>query len=509
MGSTTRQKSEFNLERLFAQVRHPTTSSGVYSWSLPAIMAARDAQLQGKFKLPARMAESMRTDDALFVAKKNRLAPQQAIGYELKAAQVDGGDIVAEEAAPLFGPGGTAIRPSTLNNIHCCLADHGFAVGYNVLTPRADGSRVDIELRAWPIEHVEWDPTQRQLTTYTYDDPRRIPIVHGDGRWVVFANYDIEPWKQDACILPAAIVWARHAYAARDWSKGSAAYGNTKVIGTLGQGVDLQDSETGDLTDEAASFVALLHELFEGDAPYGIKPYGSEIKFESSGGTAWQVWDALMTNAEKAAARIYLGTDGVLGSVGGAPGVDIQALFGVATTIVQGDLACIERGIKTGTIDVWAAINYGTSAVAPWRKYLIPDADADSVRESFGKRMDAFNRAVKETRDNGFAVNQELIDMLATRYDVPAPVLVQVSGPVAAPAPGSADPDQDGQPGEPPTDDSAQRLADKMTEQQVDRCEHGAVNRCRLCGIERVRDFERDPETGEVVWKIAWRPIQP
>jgi hypothetical protein len=86
----------------------------------------------------------------------------------------------------------------------------------------------------------------------------------------------------------------------------------------------------------------------------------------------------------------------------------------------------------------------------------------------------------------------------------------------AAPAPGASpagatpgiDPDGDGEPGEPPSDESAQKLADKMTTEQIERCEHGSVNRCRLCGVERERDFEKDPETGEVKWKIKWRPIK-
>lgn len=46
-----------------------------------------------------------------------------------------------------------------------------------------------------------------------------------------------------------------------------------------------------------------------------------------------------------------------------------------------------------------------------------------------------------------------------------------------------------------------------MTAAGISRCEHGAVNRCRLCGIERERDFELD-DGGEPVWKVLWRPIR-
>lgn len=58
----------------------------------------------------------------------------------------------------------------------------------------------------------------------------------------------------------------------------------------------------------------------------------------------------------------------------------------------------------------------------------------------------------------------------------------------------------------PPTDESASTLAAKMTEHGIPKCEHGSINRCRLCGIERTRDFDKGPD-GTASWKVAWRPI--
>jgi len=87
---------------------------------------------------------------------------------------------------------------------------------------------------------------------------------------------------------------------------------------------------------------------------------------------------------------------------------------------------------------------------------------------------------------------------------VPRPALA-ATDPAAVATMAADDPDGDGIPGEPPTDESASTLATKMTELAIPRCEHGAVNRCRLCGIERVRDVEM--VNGAPVWKIAWRAI--
>lgn len=68
--------------------------------------------------------------------------------------------------------------------------------------------------------------------------------------------------------------------------------------------------------------------------------------------------------------------------------------------------------------------------------------------------------------------------------------------------------------GPPKTDEAIAALAAKMTEHGVERCAHLKVNRCQLCGIERVRDFDLDDdgaplrgEDGHPLWKVQWRPI--
>lgn len=63
-------------------------------------------------------------------------------------------------------------------------------------------------------------------------------------------------------------------------------------------------------------------------------------------------------------------------------------------------------------------------------------------------------------------------------------------------------------------DASIDAFAEKLTAAGVQRCEHGSSNRCRICGIERMRDFETNPDgtprigpDGQPVWSVKWRPI--
>lgn len=445
-----RERGHFDLGALQAVIRAPHTPAAAYSWSIEQIVAARDAQMAGRFRLPARLAESMGTDDAIFTARNVRLAPVQSLSVKIEAGRGPKADTIANEADALFGDRGVAISSETITTIRQQLADHGVGFASVSWSARGDGSRIDPILSAWPIEWVDWDPVRccyvtqvRRLECEPEPTPGALiptaalgtgsplePIIHGNGRWIVFAKSELLPHRLDAALLPAALVWARHAFAMRDWAKGSASHGNAKVVGELPPDTALTDAEAN-LTKEAEAFMTLLQAISSQDAPYGIRPAGSKIDYLTNSSRAWEVWSKLAEAAERAAARIYLGTDGVLGAQGGAPGVDISALFGVATSKVQSDLRCIEKGLQTGLISPWTAINFGDDKQAPTRSYIFPDPDEAAVREDFAKRNAAFNADVKAYRDNGFVVDQALVDKLADLHGVPAPHLP--SDPVGAP----------------------------------------------------------------------------
>lgn len=438
--STVKKAESFPLARLAAIAAQPRTArSPVGAWTLANIVSARDAQMNGQFERAVRIAEAMRTDHALHVARKNRLEAQKGINVEVEPAKDTGAARkVSDEAEVLYGEDGIGFSAGTAADIEGCLVDHGLAIGMNTYVPREDGSRVDLLHTFWPLEHVRRDHEGRLVARL--HDWSEVPIVHGDGRWVVYAKHDDYPERQDAAVLSASLVWARHAFAERDWAKGSVAHGNPKVIGMLPAGMALQDSESGALTDEAAAMIELLRSIAQDDVPIGIKPAGAEIEYLVNTSQAWQVWKELVSNAEKAAARIYLGTDGILGSQGGAPGVDVDALFGVARTYIEGDLRCIERAFYSGVLVPWTAINFGDSSLAPHRTYQIPDVDGDAEVDARAKRNEALLAHIERLRAGGFVVTQDTIGALAEEYRVTAPRLVEVeeSGepvPPAAPTP--------------------------------------------------------------------------
>lgn len=536
------QPSLSKITRIVVPTMAPKWDSGVFHWSLEEIRNARDAQLRGDFELPARLVESFKTDDAIFTALKNRLAPQSCIGVEVECDNA----VVACEANEEFGADGDSASVETLSDIHHDFVNHGVAFGHVKQIARIDGSRVDFGLEHWPIRFVRWDQLKQKYVTRT-DNKGEVEIEHGNGEWVVFSKHSKEPWKKDAAVLPGALVWAAHAFAANDWAKGSRSHGNAKVVGEMPEGYAMED-ENG-LTREAQQFLMLLGAIANDDGPSGIRPFGSKVEYLINSSSAWQVWQSLLENREKAAARIYLGTDGTLGASGGAPGVDITALFGVATTIVQGDLKCIERALQSGLIAPWALINFGQTFPSLRRVYLLSDQDEEAVRNNYADRSAKFQAAIKAAKENGFVIDQSFTNTEAEKYGINPPALAvsppsgadfyayELDGGVvtidevrarkglaplpdgkgamtvpeaksmaAGTTPAAPTPIEKESAVAEQGPSAAQLLATKMTEAKVKRCEHGFVNRCPKCGVERDRDFDLD-ENGDPIWSIAWRPI--
>jgi hypothetical protein len=397
--------------------RPPRRTRGGHCWSLEAIVSARDAQMSGDFGPAVRLAKAMRTDDAAFIAYHNRIAPQNSIAATLVPAGGARGEAVAKKAAR------SVIAPrATLAGIVGTLADHGIAIGHVDRDTNEEGTRVNMRMTEWPLEFVKWNASREVLETQVHNGPRA-DIVHGDGEWIVFRKFDLDPWTQEACVLPGALVWASHAYALRDWNSTAKSHGLAKVIAILKEGLALA-GEDGALAPDAQSVLDTIQDLAEGEAGSGIFPNATDVKVLFNGSNAWQVFDTLVGSREKAFARIYLGTDAILGSVGGAPGLDIEALFKVASGKIQGDFLALEEGLRTGLYEPWTAINEGDSSRAPSIKYELPDRDAELHSLDASGKLERLHAEIERRKKNGMTITQETVAELAKTFGVRAvPVL--------------------------------------------------------------------------------------
>lgn len=422
-----RDESEF---KSVAVAKPQPLKQGPYAWSLEVIRRAIGDQIRGHFDLPVRLAEAMRTDDALYNAYHNRIAPAKALNTRLVAAEGARGEVIARKAAA-----SVFIARSTLAGIHGTFVNHGIAVGYIERDTNDDGNVTTFRLEEWPLEYVRWiNGTDQRLTTST-SEGQIVTINHGDGFWVVFRKFKSKPWTQEACLLPGAMCWAAHANGIADWAGASTSHGKAKLFGELPSGVSLRNAADGSTPAEVTAFLQMLTDVMSGDAIAGVRPSGSKTEVVANASTAWQVFDTLAQNREKAAARIYLGTDAILGSVGGAPGIDISALFGITTTILQGDIDAIEQALNTGVYQPWTAINCGDSRYSPSFRYQLPDPDADQKAEQREHRYKGLLDILERLSKDGFVVDQIKIDSLAAELGVENPPVLAPIADKAVPLP--------------------------------------------------------------------------
>lgn len=391
------------------------------SWSIEAIRNARNAQMLGEFKLPVSLSAAMRTDDAIYTAYHGRLAPHAAIGTELIAASGARGEAVRRRAGALV-----TLPRAVLGTLLGDLAEHGVAVGHITRTALEDGQAVSYSCEAWPLEFVRWNAHLRTLETQT-DGGIIVPITHGDGEWFVVAKYSDRPWMREAALIPGAMIWASHADGVIDWNAGSHSHGQAKIVGELAAGIPLLQDDGTSLSPDAEAFLGILQDIVSGDAGAALRPAGAKTDFLANGSTAWQVFKELLESRERAAARVYLGTDAALGALGGAPGVDIATLFGVASTKVQGDFEALEQSVNTGVYAPWCAENEGDSTYAPKLRYRMPDPDATRDGEEQGAASERLFADLERYRANGMLIDQDTVNKLAKRYGV-------VDVPMLAPA---------------------------------------------------------------------------
>lgn len=423
------------------QLAHPkkayTRPNGLGKWTEESVDTATDAQIRGKFKQPVRLAKSLLKEPSIFAASVNRLAPHRGLrrrvkaptGVELKGSSAS----ILDEAQATFGvPTSVALSAGVLADDFDRLSLHAYSVNQLYWLPRADGSRLDAFVEAWPLEFVEYfevppdgcdEPGCYALTTEGY-----VRIIHGNGRWMVTALHADQPWRHGALVALAGL-WVDMRFGRRDRSRNAESHGDDKWFAILPPSIMPSDPNGLDVQNELAAMYDPRHAA--------VFPNSTTVTRSEAMSQNWQIFKELLGSGFVDASRILLGQDGTMTNTGGNY-IKAWGMFGVRNDIIEGDFSAENAAITTGLLRPWSLINFGR-----WDKleheWIMPDADEDARRESIAERTDAFNKAWKEYRDNGAEITQPFLDKLAAEYGVTAPTLATAPATApAAPAPAPA-----------------------------------------------------------------------
>lgn len=398
-------------------VKSRSRPSGLYAWDYDALRSARDQQVRGLFRRPAELARSLKTDAAIYATLLNRLAPHRGLPRQIttKRKLSELGRAILDECSATF-----AVETSTSLPLGVIADDleklvlHGLSVSQIYWAPREDGSRLDAFVEAWPQGALERDPTTYELFALT--ETGRVKVVHGDGRWLVHSAFSDRP-EQWGAVVPLALLWPDRAFSVRDRSRNSESHGDDKWLGEMPEGVPIDSPQGQALLEQ-------MEMLYEARRAM-IRPYGSKVERSEAMSQNWQIFKEIIDADSRDIQRILLGQDGTMSNSGGNY-IKSWGLFGVRNDIVEGDLTTLGSTYSTGLLRPWSLVNFGR-----WDRlrfeWVMPDADQDARFESNGKRIDAFNKACREMRENGFVLDQPAVERLARSFGIDAPTLAEVS----------------------------------------------------------------------------------
>lgn len=313
------------------------------------------------------------------------------------------------------------------------------------------------------------------------------PVNPGDGRWVLHCpGGAVQPWSHGLwAALGRAFIAKEHAFFFRE------NYSNK-----LANAARVAISPPGATEVQKLSF-------FQRIAAWGVNtvfdlPVGWDVKLLESNGRGFEVFQETIRTANE---EIIITIAGQTVTTDGGAGFSNSAIHAaIRGDLIQADANALAQTLNTQCIPVWAAERFGTERTPTIVEWDVTGS-SDLTKEA-SAAMTAAQAAA--AMNEMLAADGKRVDTedVARRYGFKT---VDLGGGAAAggeaPASGSED-----EAGEAPTDEAAANLAAKMTEHAVERCEHGSCNRCRKCGVERVRDFTPIAD-GQYEWHVAWRPI--
>jgi len=421
---------------------------------------------------------------------------------------------------------------------------------YQIAKPiRPVGAHATRVLRTWDpkwLRHQWWDDTWWLMTA-----DREIRITPNDGEWILYMPYGSQkPWEYGAWkALTMAFVLGRDAMF--DESRHAEVLAPVRV-GKVPQGTTQRQRQ---------EYLRQIREMQRMAA--FVLPPGLDYSIVESTGRITDIYEKIIARCERQYCLIYTGNETTTKGTSGFSEGDVQER--IASSKLKSFSGSLSICLRDGGLRDWAIANYGsddpplaqfdceppedklakaktvtaageslTSMATGLREFglRITVQSATAYAQSFGFAVEPIPVAVATQEPKESPISQGDLakalradeiralsgvppfgdprgDMvLATLNAAPGGGPPGFGAPPAAPALPPAPVATVAESDSPPTDEAAAYLAAKMTEHGVARCEHNSSNRCRLCGVERTRDFDAGAgPDGEHVWRVAWRPI--
>jgi hypothetical protein len=401
----------------------------LFGWNVDRIRRARDDHALGVFNVSALLADAMMVDPRIFSGLAQRIGPLVGLPLEISGAARWNGKGMSEtarsECAAMFAPESTACPPGTRAAGFTATGMMGTCILQNVWLSRDDGSRIDVEVRPWPMQLSWWNEAAKRYQLFTTDGT--VTVEPNDGKWIVIEPHGPRSFLR-GCIRPLALLWADRSYALRDRSNASAAHGSMGIVGTLPESVSIS-------SEEGKKFLSTLRLLQQARAGI-VKAFGAQVETFEPKSLMWQIYNAIISGSNADALLILTGLN--------AEGVykPISQIDGVKYDLIMTEIAAATAQYNAGLVVPWTLLNFGDESLAPRLNWLVPDPREQERLDALGRRHQSFTTAMLGySKALGRPLNaeedQDFVDRLAASFGVEAPKLqpkAKVTAPPAGPA---------------------------------------------------------------------------
>jgi hypothetical protein len=258
-------------------------------------------------------------------------------------------------------------------------------VGIGELIWLEEGGRLTPRLKVWHPRALRQDPATGQWFVRTADGVD-VPVVVGDGQWVVFTpKSESMPWQQGSW-RAVSRWWRLKRYAMFDWGRACEQAAGLKVAST----VDGDDADREKLVDDLVNS--------GGDVALALPP-GWTMTQLAMGASTKDMFDGLITASNTGTAIAYLGvnlTTEVTGGSFAAAGIQADGFLATLRALASSLGNCLRAQV----LAPWAHFNFDSDEAAPWPVWQVerqvdPKARGDAAL-ALGAGLNALAKEVPE-----------------------------------------------------------------------------------------------------------------
>lgn len=293
----------------------------------------------------------------------------------------------------------------------------GVGLAQLVPLPKVLGQPSRFRMETWSSrwlshnQHNSGRPSEWEVQT----EEGIIPIVPGDGRWILFTPYGSRrPWAS-ALYTKLAIPWLLKRFSLEDRANHSETLGSPIWVGTASQ---------GSTEKQRSKFLSQLRSL--GKSGKVVLPNGWDFNLRESTSKSWEIYTEQVKWANE---EFAIGIAGQLVTTEGTSGFSNGSIFeNIKGDYIRLDGQRLSGCIREQGLEHWARLNYGQRKDAPWPQWATEKPlDLAVAADSIGKLGQSIKAMDEALAPHGMKVDaKKLVDQHGI------PVIVQ---PIATPAP--------------------------------------------------------------------------